>query len=429
MGSPSKTLVEALTDGIAARMQLDLDGYKSEFAAQTLTSLWDQVDASGDPAVENALGEVSLGIDEHSLPENHKSALSHICNRPAYRAWAAALSTLVRSAAGGSHANLRAYLVALSAKLHPLFGELARTVLQEAAFTSSGVVLGVSNPTYGAIFPNRVYQGADGALASETSDALSAGTADVTLFASDDHTLYIGCDRVFQGIVVALSTLGSADAVCTFQYWNGAAWATLTVTDSTVGFTKNSLISFTPPADWSRSYKDASSVVLADKARLYYVRIARTANTLVTPPVGTAITLIPTVVPTAVGGTKHLGITQPPLAICVITDTNTMTVTIPASIDYTRFAHPLTAEGKLRLRALTPLTADATVTLAYKDAADVNGSAAQSAWTAPVALNTKAIALTGTDGLRSVRTTSTVSTASTEGVFVVESLEIRTPAV
>lgn len=388
------------------------------------------MDASGDAAVEAALMPAALACDVAGLPESHFATLQAVLQHPPLRAFASAVNQLVTSASGGGYGSFRAYLVDKSAKLHPLAGELFRAVLGEPCFTSSSTVLGVSNPTYSATFPDRVYVGADGSLSAETTDAQSATTADVTLFGSNNHTLYVGCDRKFNAVVVALSTLANTSITPTFQYWNGSAWATLTVTDSSSGFTKNDAITFTAPSDWSRCYKDSGGTAFADLARLYYVRIARTASSVGTPPVGTCVTVLPTYVAYgAATASPHLGIQQPPLALCRITAASTMTVTLPANIDYTRFAEPVGTESKLRLRALTPIAQNLTVTLAYVNASGSNASTAQSAWTAPAALGTATLSLTSSDALRSVRTSSTVSTSATEGVFAVEALPIRDPAV
>ena len=432
MGAPTKSQVEAWSDHIAACVQKDIDGFRAEYAAKTVASLFDLVDASGDPTVEAALLGASIGVDEQSLPEYSYDWLPAVTRRAEYAAWVRALKTLVTGTGGGSYASLRAYLADKSAKMHPLAGEVVRAALGEGSFTSAGVVLGVSNPSYQAIFPTRVYQGADGSLSAETADAQSSSTADVTLFASDDDALYLGSDRPFSAVVIALSTLANVTISPTFGYWNGSIWAPLTVTDNSAGLTKNDAITFIPPSDWTRWYKDAGGTAFADLARLYYVRIARTADTVGTPPVGTCVTLVPTPIYTAAGGTLHSAAAeQPPLALVRITAASTVTVTLPAAIDHTRFAHPIGSEGKIRLRALTPIAQNLTVTLAYVNDDGSNASNAQSSWSAPAALGTKTVALADTDadGLRSVRTATSVSTTATEGVFVVEALPIRTPAV
>ena len=431
MGAPTKTQIETWTDAIAAIVQKDMDGFASEYSAKSAATLYDLIDLSGDPNVETALGGAALNVDAMSLPEHVRDWLPGITGRTSLRDFARAVNTLVTSAGGGGYASLRAYLSAVSAKLHPLAGEVFRRALQEGVFTSSNVVAGVGNPTYGAMFPTKVFTGADGSLSSDLADAINATTADVAIFATDDYCLYIGSDRPFQGLVVALSTLASVTVEPTFQYWNGNAWTTLSVTDNTSGFTKNDIVTFTPPTDWTRYHKDAGGTVFPSSyERLYYVRVSRTANTLVTPPVGTCVTVIPTVITTTENGTAHAAIEQPPLAICRITGASAMTVTAPANIDTTRWAVPLSSESKLRMRALTPIANDLTVTLGYVDQSGNNDSVAQSSWTAPAALTTATIALNSGDGLKSVRTTATtVSTSATAGVFVVECIPIRTPAI
>src|SRR5215208_3098842 len=100
MGSPTKSQIEAFTDLIAAKMQAELTGCSNEYAAMTVSPLWEQVDASGDAAVEIALAASALAIDEQSLPVNHRTILQNvICQRAGYRNWVNALDTHVRSAA------------------------------------------------------------------------------------------------------------------------------------------------------------------------------------------------------------------------------------------------------------------------------------------------------------------------------------------
>lgn len=429
MGAPTKTQVETWTDAIAAMIQKDIDGFKSEYTPRTATSIFDMIDGSGDPHVEAALTAAAIAVDRQSFPEYGYNWLQTITSRTYYQGFVNALRALVVSADGGGYSSFRAFLVDKAAKLHALYGELHMS-LYSSDFIESSVVKGVSNPNYACIFPDRVYQGADGSLAAETTDAQSSSTADVTLFANDNDALYIGCDRPFQGVVIALSTLSSADITATFKYWNGNAWATLTVTDNTVGLTRNDLINWTVPDDWTRHYKDSGGTAFADTTRLYYIRIDRTANTVVTPPVGTCITLIPTELYTGATATTHIGLPQPPLAVFRISADDTIAGIYPAAIDYTRFAEPVHTESKIRLRALTALANDLTLTLTYVNQDGSNGSTAQTAWTAPAALGTKTVALTSSDGIRSVRSGSTADTnGSTYGVFAVEAIEIRTPAV
>jgi hypothetical protein len=425
MGAPTKTLIEALTDRTAAILQLGLNGLLSEALGATLTSMAIQVDGAGDQVLEAALMSAALGVDEQSLPTNHRTAVNALVSRTTLRQWASDLNTLVTGPAGGSYDSFNAYLAAKSAAVHPLFAELFRAVRGEAAFTTSGDVLNVFAPSYTTRSADRVYQGADGSLSEETTDAASSATGDVTLVASNNHAVYIGSRYKFGQVVIALSQLANVTIAPSFQYWNGNAWATLTVTDNSTGLTKNDTIKFTPPSDWERAYKDGGGTAFADVAPLYYIRIARTASTVNTLPIGTCIRIVPTAVLNGTSSARHLGVPQPPLGIARVTATNTLVVESIVDADYLRFAEPA-----IQLVALTPIGSNLTVTISYVSEDGTNQTQAQSSWTAPAALGTKAISLNGSDtGVRSVRTTGwAVTTAATEGVFAIEAPSLRTPA-
>lgn len=426
MGAPSATQFHNWTDRVAALLKLNLDGYKSELVSASAQSLARQVDGSGDPLLEAALMGLANAVDRHSLPERYYAALPSLCGRPAFREFATGLNAFLSTADGGSYTNLRAALADKSAVVHPLFAELVRAALSESFFNDSdGDITTVFAPNYQTRAPDRVYVGADGSLSEETVDAEDAGTADVTLFASDNDAVYIGSRYKFSQVVIGLSTLAGADPELTFEYWNGNAWSELEVTDNSEGLTRNDTIRWTVPSDWSRSNQDKGSNNLADLSGLYFLRLARTADTLETPPVGTSIRIVPQPVLTAPNGSRHLGVDQPPLAIVRITGTNTCVVESIAGVDYSRFAEP-----GVSARALTPIAQDLTFTLSYVDQAGNNDSKAQTAWTAPAALGTKSFTLnTGDTGVRSVRESgNSIVTTATEGVFEIYAAEARTPA-
>lgn len=420
MGAPSQTVIQSLSDGVAARLQSILSGITAAASGLSNSPLWDVIDASGDPDVENALGSYALALDRSALPEDYADAVEFALSRAEDARLITALSDLVAAA---GYADFEAYLTDKSATVHPLFAELTRKVLGESVFTESSDVTTVFAPGYACIAAARAYTGADGSLTDDTTDAGDADTADVALFASDDHTLYIGSPHKFDRVVIALSTVASATIEPTIQYWNGSAWATLSATDNTAGLTRNDVITFTAPSDWSRCNTDAGGTAFGDKARLYYIRIARTADSLVTPPVATCIRVSPASVVNASG--THLGVAQPPLALVRVTAADTVSVDAVAGVDYTRFAEP-----GVSLRALTPISQNLTVTLSYVDQTGTDATKAQTAWTAPAALGTKSCTLnTGDTGVRSIRSTGfAVSTNATEGVFEVYVAESRTPA-
>jgi hypothetical protein len=135
MGFPSKTEIEAYTDDVAARLAANLVGFRTEYQPRTVVTLFDLVDASADPDVQNALGPAAFDLDEQSLPENLATALLNasagLAYRPKYRAFLEALSNLAKSAAGGAHTNLEAALFARAAVIHPLAAEVERSRASE----------------------------------------------------------------------------------------------------------------------------------------------------------------------------------------------------------------------------------------------------------------------------------------------------------
>ncbi len=91
-------------------------------------------------------------------------------------------------------------------------------------------------------------------------DAYDAGS-NVTL----NNYVYIGYEEPFADINMEFTSPGNS-VVCNFEYYNGTAWADVTVTDSTLNFTRNGLITFIPPADWAITSVNSSR----DK---YYIRM------------------------------------------------------------------------------------------------------------------------------------------------------------
>lgn len=419
MGVPSQSLLHSITDAVAARMNKDLTGFESEYLNKTVASLPYLVDAAGDPQLEAALMPGAILVEAQSLPENHAANLATLCGRSAFRTFA---SELIQLVSDNGFSSFQTYVEGISAAIHPLFAEVMRTSYGEGVFGSSPTT--VFAPTYSTVAPDRVWVGADGALSEETTDAGSASTADVTLFASNNHYVYLGCKRKFDHIIFGLSTLASASITPQWQYWNGSAWATLTVTDNSTGLTLNDTISFTAPSDWGRTYLDGSSAVFSASAYepLYYVRIKRTNATAITAPTGTCIRLAPAL---ALDGTKHLPIQQPPLALIRITATNTMTMEVLNAPAITRWAPPA-----IRARALTPFSASPTLTIAYTDQSGNADSKAQSAWTTPAALDTVAITLnTGDTGVQAISASGNSVTSTGLGVIELYVAETRTPAI
>ena len=79
----------------------------------------------------------------------------------------------------------------------------------------------------------------------------------------------------FRQVNVALASAGSGLNL-TWEYWIGAAWAPLTVTDGTANMTQAGTVTFFPPADW------APTKVNTDAYGYYYVRL-RTSSVTIAP--------------------------------------------------------------------------------------------------------------------------------------------------
>lgn len=424
MGMPTKTQTEAQTDAIAARIAVNLAGLRAELGAGTVNPLSLLVDATGDQDYEAAMMQKSLNLDRHSLPANLKDALPVVLNRAAYGDWVRTWEAFMTSVPGGSQDNIRAYLDGLDAQVDPLFAEMVRAIKGEAVFTDGdGLVQCVAAPTYSTQAPARVYIGTDGSLTDKTTEAASATAADVEPFASDDDVLYVGFDDPFTHLIPGLSTVSSADIAGTWTYSRAANYATLTKTDNSTGFSVRDLATWTPPADWARTNKDAAGNAFADTTPRYYLRIQRTANTVVTPPVLTCLRIVPSAVLNASG--SHLGVAQPPLAIVRVTGATTLVVEAIASLAHLRFR-----PQPIAIRALTPGLGTAVITAAYIDQ-DGNTPAhtqLQSALSSPAALAEIAVALASPDtGVRSIDTSGWAVSGGSRGVFEIYVPSLRTP--
>jgi len=129
-----------------------------------------------------------------------------------------------------------------------------------------------------------------------TAAAADAGT-DVTLFNAENEYLLIGHDQPFYRLAVTLNTAASATIAPTFEYLNAdGAWTTFSVTDGTTGFSAAGTILWSLDADtpeWSpiniEDYLTGGAVMPEDTIGIpeakFWIRIRRTAETLVTAPI------------------------------------------------------------------------------------------------------------------------------------------------
>jgi len=125
-----------------------------------------------------------------------------------------------------------------------------------------------------------------GVWTDETVDASNTVTNDVPFFNNNGDTLYAGQSEKFNYVFFDLTVSASANTVPTWQYWNGAAWSPLTITENpTYGFTADGNIRFTAPADWTTTTVNGGSAA-------YFVRATRTAAVVATRPVAAQFSAI-----------------------------------------------------------------------------------------------------------------------------------------
>ncbi|MFH2071694.1 MAG: hypothetical protein ABIJ75_02460 [Actinomycetota bacterium] len=114
----------------------------------------------------------------------------------------------------------------------------------------------------------------------KTTEANEATQNDVEIpdpFDTGD-LLYIGGSDVFSLVKIKVGTQGVGDAVAAetdWEYWNGAAWATLTEQiDSSVALTAGAathFLSFLPPADWA-------ATTINSQGPFYFIRMVSSAD-------------------------------------------------------------------------------------------------------------------------------------------------------
>lgn len=426
MGLLAKTHFETMTDRLYQRLNTPFVANIGDMlAANTEEGLAKYLDEStDDAALQDALLGAALDIDQLGLMAGARAAAQTLTNWSEVNAFFTAVSAYVKSADGGDYDSLAAYIDDNSVLLHPLISEVLRAALGQSALTLSSATVGAMPPLQQMVVFDKVYTGAAGAFVDDTTDAGDVDTADVALFATNGHKLVLKSRSKFNRLLIALSTLASHNVTLTATYWNGSAWAALSLTDTTTGLTvQGGMISWTMPEDWVANCDDdqgsPARVDTAEEGEYYTVILTRGAAVVDTPPVATWILTCPEAVETSAG--ELYGLPQPPLAIVRITGTNTISVTgVQNPSD--RFLYPSATNNALKLRAITAIASDVTFTLGYKDQAGAASTQAQSAWSAPIAAgDTKTLSLGADTGLSEITAaTCTATTDATVGAFAIE---------
>jgi len=109
------------------------------------------------------------------------------------------------------------------------------------------------------------------------NDAFVNDAVNVELFTNNGDDILIGSDNMFEVVQVILAVTASKDVGAVFYYSKaGGNWTLLTgVDDSTAGLSKNGLVSWNAPADWTKDDEDFDGNAITDA---YYVLATRTTG-------------------------------------------------------------------------------------------------------------------------------------------------------
>lgn len=116
------------------------------------------------------------------------------------------------------------------------------------------------------------FEGVNGVLlkTGETfTDKTAVAYSGASPYTTINQNLYIGYEFPFDQATFNVRTAATS-LVGIWQYWNGSAWATLSVTDGTAAMTTTGTLSFTPPSNWARTRVNGSR-------NKYFIRFAYTS--------------------------------------------------------------------------------------------------------------------------------------------------------
>lgn len=210
---------------------------------------------------------------------------------------------IVDSKSSSTRPDLTNYTVKLllysaSTDVRPLWEFTYDNDHADADKTNGETVLIIYPYDYQSPFAEAWFEDADGTdtkLAyfgdtTSTSEYLNSSSLNWTFtFNSSDH-LYLGRTTKFKWVKTTLATVGVAGTL-TYEYWNGTAWTSLSVTDYDLGaynFRKSGTFYFTVPSDWAK--KTLSSEITGDYWKsCYWIRVTEGTN-FTTNPIETTIT-------------------------------------------------------------------------------------------------------------------------------------------
>lgn len=117
-------------------------------------------------------------------------------------------------------------------------------------------------------------------VATYTDNSSESKTTFGTAFSvinTNAYYLYLGKSTTFRDVSVSLSVFATAADVLIPEYWNGAAWVSLTATDNTNNFQNNGTITFSLPAGWATTAVNGTT--------LYWIRFSYTSTPSTVPSI------------------------------------------------------------------------------------------------------------------------------------------------
>ena len=91
------------------------------------------------------------------------------------------------------------------------------------------------------------------AASTDLTSTIQAGSSSTILPTTNNYGFLVQCKDVFGLISLTISQAELGSPTYSYQYWNGSAWATLTLRNSFVYTSTGSIaIAFAPPVDWAK---------------------------------------------------------------------------------------------------------------------------------------------------------------------------------
>src|SRR5262245_47827919 len=150
---------------------------------------------------------------------------------------------------------------------------------QSGAPTLTGETGKLTEALSSALIINKAFSAVSGAsFLDRTAEArLDGGTA-FTMFQTPgvNDEFYMGLSAQFDRITFDIATAASGGTFV-WEYWNGSAWVTLTVTDGTSAFTVDGKVTWTIPGAWATTAVNGTTQ--------YWVRVRSTVAPSTNPTV------------------------------------------------------------------------------------------------------------------------------------------------